>query len=426
MEITKKIVSVMYFLYLFGLLGSVSLMEIFSWGTLAVILFVWLVGIVKNPFKEALLHPLTKYFLFFALVLVLSIKFSPFLELMPYNKLYYFGRTRIFLLYVFQLVILTHFVDYKKALEILSYLLLFLAAVSLFISISGYNPLTGHYSFSWDFSLSRGVHGFFIHYIEYTWVYEIHFFILLPFIFEKLNRIYKIWLFSALSVALVSILFSGTRTVFYVLPAAIIAQFIMGKSKKEFFSLLIGAFIILIFAFAISPHLRGRLIYTIENWKDFGDVHRKNIWKSHWKIFCDYPLLGAGYEIAGREPVQRKYFQKIGFDEESYNTNYKHIYKKAHNMFLYYLSGSGIIGFLTFILLIVIYTSYLIRTWKAVILSSNSYDKALITGLIGASVAIFGNMIFDSNLDNIKAAASIMFAFALVGHLGTKYGIKKL
>jgi O-antigen ligase len=90
------------------------------------------------------------------------------------------------------------------------------------------------------------------------------------------------------------------------------------------------------------------------------------------------------------------------------------------------LSGAGILGLIAFLTLLLAYTVYFWRTWKVVMLTGDVYDKVFLVGLAGASATIFSNMMFDTNIDSLRIAYSVVLVISLTAHLGLKYGVKTI
>ena len=427
-KVPSKIISAMYFMYLFSLLGSMAGMEFFGWGAFAVVVMIGIYEYSHNKNNIVTIHPLTKYILILATILIASVLLSPYIMRTEKNTMHYIGRVRPVLLFIFNIIILERFISYKSAIKWMSWFLLPMVLVAAFMAVSGYDPIRGDYIFNWDWSFSKGIAGFFVQYIEFENIYELYFLILVPFVllYTKFKTSYRVWLTISLIVTLFCLLISGTRVAFLSIPIAFIVQMLVSKNKKKY--LYIGSLLLCLFAstYFISPYVRTRISFTISNLDKLGDSRRFDVWKSHLNVFSEHPVLGAGFEIAGEEGIQKTSFLKLGMRESKYKEVYKHLVKKAHNMFIYTLSAAGIFGFVAFILLLVAYTTYFWRTWKVVMHSDNDYDQVLLTGLAGASIAIFIHMLFDTNLENIRVAYNITFVVSLTAHLGLKHGIKTI
>lgn len=424
----KPVIKVLYCLYLFSLLCSMAGMEFFGWGTFALVAVIGVYEFIRYKKNPIPFHPLTKYILIFALTLIISIVLSPYLATSEKSMWHYIGRTRPALLFIFNLIVLERFVSYKDAVKWMSWFLLPMVLIVTFMAVSGYDPVRGINAFNWDWSFSKGISGFFVTYMEYANVYELYFFILVAFVllYKEIRKAYKIWLWVTIIATLFSLMVCGSRAVFLSVPFAFGVQMLMSKNKKVFVYIFLMLVLTIGAAFSVSPFLRAKADYTVSNINSFGDASRYVLWRSHYALFKDNLVTGAGFEMAGQEHIQSKYFAKVGVSVKDYNGRYKHMVKKAHNMFLDILSGAGLVGFIMFILLMFAYTIYFWKTFKAIIVSNDAYDKVLIIGLAGASATILANMLFDMNLDNIRMVYSIVLVVSLTAHLGLKYGIKTI
>ncbi len=402
-------------------------MEIFGWGTFALVAIIGIYELIRYKKNPIPFHPLTKYILIFAVTLIISIIFSPYLSTSEKGMWQYIGRTRPALLFIFNLIVLERFVSYKSVVKWMSWFLLPMVLIVVFMAVSGYDPVRGVHTFNWDWSFSKGIAGFFVTYMEYANIYELYFFILVAFVllYKKFKTPYQVWLWVTILATLFSLMVCGSRAVFLSVPFGFGIQMLMSKNKKLFIYIIFVLVLSVGAAFSVSPFIRAKAKTTVSNISSFGDVNRFTLWRSHFALFKDHPVTGAGFEMAGQEHIQHKYFNKIGISNEKYG-DYKHMVKKAHNMFLDISSGAGLVGFIAFILLLTAYTIYFWKTFKAVLSSNDVYDKVFVVGLAGASATILSNMLFDMNLDNIRMVYSIVFIVSLTAHLGLKYGIKTI
>lgn len=424
----RILMSILYFMYLFSLLSSMAGMEIFGWGTFAIVTIIGIYEYVryrKNPIPS---HPLTKYIMALAIVLIISILLSPYLATSEKNVWHYLGRTRPVLLFISNLMILERFVNYKNITKWMSWLLLPMVFIVIFMSLSGYDPIRHVHDIHWHWDFLRGISGFFVQYIEYANIYELYFFLLTAFVllYKGFKPGYRTWMAITILVTLFSLMVCGSRVVFLSIPFGFLVQMILSKNKKVFLYVVAVLVIFGVSAYSVSTIVRKKAAFTITNIDKFGDKYRFNLWRSHFELFKDYPITGVGFEMAVQENIQKQYFNKIGIRGPEYDSIYKPMTKKAHNMFLYMLSGSGILGLIVFLTLLVAYTVYFWRTWKVVMLAGDAYDKALLIGLAGASATIFSNMIFDTNIDSIRIAYNVVLIISLTAHLGLKYGVRTI
>lgn len=93
-------------------------------------------------------------------------------------------------------------------------------------------------------------------------------------------------------------------------------------------------------AVAISPALQARMA-------SFTDMHHQSnsdrmiVWNANWEMFKDNPILGVGYEKNG-PPRVLSYYEKMGISTAAFASH-------AHNVYLNFLSGTGLPGFLLYL-----------------------------------------------------------------------------
>ena len=119
---------------------------------------------------------------------------------------------------------------------------------------------------------------------------------------------------------------------------------------------------------------------------------RSIVWNGAIKVFMRYPILGSGvetfaYSYYRDRPAAHNLVSEWDF-----------LYNKAHNEFLNYLATTGIVGFSTYILLLVAATLIpLIGAWKLIHSDDRSHNHvyhvlllgALSIGVIGISISNF-------------------------------------
>lgn len=125
---------------------------------------------------------------------------------------------------------------------------------------------------------------------------------------------------------------------------------------------------------------------------------RKIVWKGALKIWQNYPLFGSGPET-----FALSYF-KFKPQEHNLTSEWNFIYNKAHNEYLNYLANTGILGFLSYLLLI---SSSLIFLYKNSFSTKTRKNKeriiklehiSLLAGKIGFLITnIFGFSVVVTN-----------------------------
>lgn len=105
---------------------------------------------------------------------------------------------------------------------------------------------------------------------------------------------------------------------------------------------------------------------------------RKYVWLGAFEVFKHYPILGTGPEtFAFSFPM----FKPVGHNLTS---EWDFIYNKAHNEFLNYLANTGILGFLSYLLVIVSSIIIIFKSEKFEYLAG--YFAILITNFFGFSI----------------------------------------
>jgi O-antigen ligase len=121
------------------------------------------------------------------------------------------------------------------------------------------------------------------------------------------------------------------------------------------FSLLIVFSGLLLASMRYVPSLHNRYINTIQDIEAFrkgGDINHRSIsmrlaaWEKSMEIFKDNPLWGVANADVHDE-IKRRYEISNKYDLSLENQ------KGPHNQFFYVLAGSGLLGFLLFVLLMI-------------------------------------------------------------------------
>ena len=111
---------------------------------------------------------------------------------------------------------------------------------------------------------------------------------------------------------------------------------------------------------------------------------RKIVWQGAFSLWRQYPLIGTGPETF----AYTYYWVRPAAHNLTSEWNY--LYNKAHNEYLNYLATTGTFGFVSYLILIISITYYVLRITdydkKFVIFSS--FLSILITNSVGFSVAI--------------------------------------
>lgn len=164
------------------------------------------------------------------------------------------------------------------------------------------------------------------------------------------------------------------------------------KSKivKEFLILL---FTFIVIYFAINPpHITNNPLETtsvgpaLEVGGTESGTIRKYVWTGAINIFKNYPLLGSGPETFAYT------FPKHKPIEHNLTSEWDFIYNKAHNEYLNYLANTGILGLISYLVLIIVSTVVIYKSKNIALLAG--YFSILATNFFGFSVVAVSLLFF--------------------------------
>ena len=423
----QKLVPALYYLYILSVFVSIALVNI-----LGLLVFALIIGLRiyrYYKFKEEFVpkNPLNNIILLIFMVEVLSILTSPFLSTAIKPWWWYVIKNRQILLFFLHLIVLSYYVDYKNVLKFILYVSPIFAVLALYDSISGSYVLKLHFvnNFHWPPSIIGGAYK---GYINYAFIHNMIVFTIIPFIFIAKDKTTKILLSSIVLFEIFCIIMSGSRSAILSITGAIIGEtlvfyFIKEKYWKYSLSLMIVVIISVSAAVLYIPRLRGRFQQTKTNITKAGDDNRFTLWKINIAMFKDYPILGIGSFINADKDLLLKYREKAGVSKKY--IRFLSIYEKpmyhAHNTYLQFLSGTGLIGFSLFIIFIIQLIRILLYLVSNYVNISNKYDLFLLVGLVGVLGASFGISLTDILFFKVVYDNLVMLAIALLTYLYLKY-----
>ena len=144
--------------------------------------------------------------------------------------------------------------------------------------------------------------------------------------------------------------------------------------------------ITLTFASPFTSHLFGsiptRVVNNLELGSETGNI-RLLVWQSAWEAFQSRPLLGSGPETFGDIYYQ---FRPIEMNETG---EWDFLFNKAHNEYLNYLATTGLVGTLTFLLLIF---AFAYQTLKSLRQRRQKYNLFLTASLASLTTCLVQNI----------------------------------
>lgn len=222
---------------------------------------------------------------------------------------------------------------------------------------------------------------------------------LIPFMWRKSLKYYLLSI-----LFFVTLLFTKSRSGFlaFGVSTVIFWGFVFWKEKQKYlkeFLILSVIFIVLFFIFksSYSPEIgletglpASASSQAMQTGGTESGVIRKFVWLGAFEVFKHYPILGTGPEtFAFAFPM----FKPL---EHNLTSEWDFIYNKAHNEYLNYLANTGVLGLVSYLILIIfsIIVIFRISDFKFRISIFAGYVSILITNFFGFSVVPISLLFF--------------------------------
>lgn len=198
-----------------------------------------------------------------------------------------------------------------------------------------------------------------------------------------------------------SLLWSYTRGAWIGVAAAVFVMSLYLGRKVAIASILSGVILVGGGA-AVSEKFRDRLA-SIVSMTNQSNTERLDVWRANIAMFKDNPILGVGYGV--NEEIIGDYYTKLGITQEFGG--------HAHNNYLQFLSGTGLLGFAAYTAfsLIFLWMSHqLLRRLPA----EAYWQRAIAIGALGAQVALHVGGLTECNFKDAEVNHQYMLILALL------------
>ena len=145
-------------------------------------------------------------------------------------------------------------------------------------------------------------------------------------------------------------------------------------------------------------------IYDISN---LSNLERFNRWAAAIKMFKDSPVLGVGYDTYTSNYY---YYRNV-----NYSTLLSSAFMGVHSEFLKVLSETGLLGFISFILLLSVFFREGFKVYNRI---NDLFLKLIILGIIGGFSSYLIHGIFNNFTKFDKVAIPFWLSFGLIGAIG--------
>ena len=401
-----KLLKAVYTLYLVSLATSKGGMELFGW--IGIILLAGICSYAYFKRKENLFvsHPINSILLLLAISIAISTLFSPFKDVSVFSNIKHMDMTRTFLFFPFNLIILTKFYDYKKALKLFLYVLPVTVAYALLQRFTGFDPVNGIWLLKWNTNNTIDGRLLFKSYVVYACVIQFYVFVALAFTMNGvMNKKQRILLTTLSLLLLSSAVFSYSRAILPALFAGIILQAVLSK-KRAYILVILLTMIASVGVYYSSDYVRNKINLVVSNHeKD----PRYDIYKTHLAMFKEYPIKGVGWNINGN--LTSVYSKKMGTDIGNVN-------RDGHSNIIHLLSATGVTGLTIFLVMWIILFVTLYRSLQMVPVG-DWYTRTALIGLSSGLVSFFINGLIVLSFGDLESTHNLMFVMALAVYISS-------
>ena len=121
--------------------------------------------------------------------------------------------------------------------------------------------------------------------------------------------------------------------------------------------------------------------------------------------------MGYGENIAALP----EYYKKLGAPADM-------LVSHAHNQYLHMLAGTGVIGLIIYLVIVLYFLILALRVWYR-LSSRETYHQGLALGLVGAQVAFLVGGFTEANLEHSKMKHTVIFLWALTAWLAYEHRV---
>jgi O-antigen ligase len=251
--------------------------------------------------------------------------------------------------------------------------------------------------------------------MNFAHIYTMYCAFLAPFVLQCLAKWQKktfnkkdFLLMTAFALTGLSILLSLTRGAWMGLFTSIVVMFFI-YNRRWGFSILISGLLGALVLYGTSDTFKNRVDQALYPSKSY-DNERYNLWRTNWEMFKDHPAFGVGH--GDYKLYLSTYFEKLGIPAD-------HFQSHAHNQYLQFLSNTGLIGFLFYMIFI---GYFLVFTYRAY----QKYQDPVFLGALGAQVAFHIGSMTECNFERAKVRLVYLFFCALTASLAYHYSRSKI
>lgn len=407
---------VIFLLYVTSLLTSMAGMELFSWLLFAMALIQMGIDIKAIGFNKVLeklrLGPDLWLLGFFGWTVLGALVQMETTE----QRLTIVGYVRwVFLLYAFSYLLRTHLSEtWEKGFRWLLVLFIVVGVYAIWQGITGDDLFrednshlrkmmptlyraTGFYNISLTFAYAIGVAGFLV--ISYFAVVK-----------AKLWK-HGFWISGVASFSvLLCLVLSGSRGAWLgIFPAGLLMFSFLGR--KALLTAVATAAVFVLGVVLVQPRLSDRFA-TMTDVHESSNAGRVKIWRANAAMFFDHPIFGTGLNYNSK--LLTTYYDKLKIEDG--------LISHAHNNFLQTLVGTGIPGFIAFL----VFCGYFV--WLAYFLwihlpKEAFWFRSIALGALAGQIFFHVGGLTECNFIDGEVNHNLIFIWALLAAIYWQSGL---
>lgn len=411
----NSVLKILLFLYALAVLTTMAGMEMFGWLSFVVILG-FAIANRKSPwFKSPVLELGDKCLLALLVIIIASALIAA-----PdsSDKVFIIGNSRFVLLFLALRLGLEalSIEQIGKGLKILAMAIILISLYAISQHFTGKDlirgakdPISQVYTGGGTEFRSRGMWG---HPVTFGHSMALSFTMCLGAlaVFYRERRYLLIFGLASL-LAGVSLVYSYTRGAWIAVAAAIFVMSLYLGRKVAIASIIGGALLIGGGALS-SPKFRDRLV-SIVSTTNQSNTERLDVWKANIAMFKENPVLGVGYGV--NEEIIGDYYEKLGIQQEFGG--------HAHNNYLQFLSGTGLLGFLAFTAFSLVFL-WMAHTLLRTLPADAKWARAITLGALGAQIALHVGGLTECNFKDAEVNHQYMLILALLTVIWRRFSPK--
>lgn len=400
-----KVLKTLLFLYALAVLTTMAGMEMFGWLT-----FVAVIGFAvyrrKSPwFRSPILELGDKCLLALMVIIILSALIA---APESSDKVFIIGNSRFVLLFLGLRLGLEalSLEQIAKGMRILGSAIIVISLYAISQHFTGKDlirgasdPITQVWTGGGAEYRSRGMWG---HPVTFGHSMALSFTMCLGALAVYYRERKHLFIFGAATfLAGMSLVYSYTRGAWIAVAAAVFVMSLYLGRKVAIASVVSGVLLVG-GASTFSAKFRDRLV-SIVSTTNQSNTERIDVWKANIAMFKENPILGVGYGV--NEEIIGKYYEKLGIKQEFGG--------HAHNNYLQFLSGTGLLGFLAFSAFSLI-SLYMAHRLLRILPPEASWARAIALGALGAQIALHVGGLTECNFKDAEVNHQYLLILALL------------